>query len=207
MNPTADLRTQTARIVSWLLHPFLQPLYLMGLLLTRTAFAYYPPAVKHYLWWVVMLYTMVIPMLLLLVLHHTGRIGDLRLHERRDRLLPLLLGACCYALCAYTIGRIPSALFIRKFMAAACCCEVLCLVVTRWWKISLHLTGMGTLTALLTVIGFIGAGQMIVPIVVTVLATGLLASARLYLGCHNGAQILAGFCGGFITTVLAILLL
>mgnify|MGYP006896734914 FL=1 len=63
--------------------------------------------------------------------------------DRRERLLPLLIGAVCYVLCALTLSKIPSAIFLRKFMVAAACCELLCFVVSLRWKISLHLTGMG----------------------------------------------------------------
>lgn len=190
-----------------MLHPFLLPLYLMALLLTMTAFAYYPAGVRFYLLWVVVLYAMIIPLLALGVLRSLGRISDFRLDERRERLFPLLIGALCYLLCALTIAKIPSALFIRKFLVAAACCELLCLGVSLRWKISLHLTGMGTLVALLVVMNVVGAGNMLLPLAVAVLCSGALASARLYLGCHNGAQVLAGFCGGFAVATLAVLFL
>ena len=178
--------------ISWVLHPFLLPVYLMAVLLTMTAFSHYPPNVKFYLLWVVALYAIVIPLLSLGVLRSLGRISDYRIDDRRERFLPLLVGAVCYVLCAITIAKIPSAIFLRKFMVAAACCEVLCLVVSFYWKISLHLTGMG---------------NMLVPLMVAILCAGALASARLYLGCHNGWQVLAGFCGGFAVSVLAVLFL
>lgn len=193
--------------ISWVLHPFLLPLYLMALLLTMTAFAYYPAGVRFYLLWVVVLYTMIIPLLSLGVLRSLGRISDFKIDDRRERLLPLLIGAICYLLCALTIAKIPSALFIRKFMAAAACCEVMCLVVTLRWKISLHLTGMGALVALLVVMNFVGVENMLLPLVVAVAGSGALASARLYLGCHDGWQVLAGFGGGFAIATLAVLFL
>lgn len=193
--------------VSWVLHPFLLPLYLMAVLLTLTAFALYPPGVKFYLLWVVVLYTMIIPVLMMGVLRSLGRISDYRIDDRRERLLPLLIGAICYVLCALTIAKVPSALFVRKFMLAAACCEAMCLLVTLRWKISLHLTGMGTLVALLVVMNIIGVGNMLIPLTVAILCSGVLASARLYLGCHNGAQVLAGFCGGFVVSALAVLFL
>ena len=92
-------------------------------------------------------------------------------------------------------------------MLAAACCEVMCLVVSRYWKISLHLTGMGAVVALFVVMNILGVGNMTVPLMVAILLSGALASARLYLGCHNGRQVLAGFCGGFVVTVLAVLFL
>ena len=35
--------------ISWALHPFLLPLYMIGVLLTLTVFAHYPSGVKIYL--------------------------------------------------------------------------------------------------------------------------------------------------------------
>ena len=193
--------------ISWVLHPFLLPIYMMALLLTMPTFAHYSPNVKFYLLWVVALYAVIIPVLSLGVLRSLGRISDYRVDDRRERMLPLLIGALCYILCAVTVAKIPSAVFLRKFMLAAACCELLCLGVSFYWKISLHLTGMGAVVALLVVMNVVGVGNMMVPLVAAVLCAGALASARLYLGCHNGRQVLAGFCGGFAVSVLAVLFL
>ena len=100
--------------ISWVLHPFLLPLYLIVVLLTLTVFAHYPANVKFYLLWVVVLYAMIIPLLALGVLRSLGRISDFKVDNRRERLLPLLVGAVCYVLCAITIAKIPSAIFLRK---------------------------------------------------------------------------------------------
>ena len=181
--------------ISWVLHPFLLPIYMMALLLTMTTFAHYSPNVKFYLLWVVALYAVIIPVLSLGVLRSLGRISDYRVDDRRERMLPLLIGALCYILCAVTVAKIPA------------CCELLCLGVSFYWKISLHLTGMGAVVALLVVMNVVGVGNMMVPLVAAVLCAGALASARLYLGCHNGRQVLAGFCGGFTVSVLAVLFL
>ena len=156
---------------------------------------------------VVALYAIIIPLLTLGVLRSLGRISDYRIDDRSERLLPLLVGAVCYVLCAITIAKIPSAIFLRKFMIAAACCEVMCLVVSLYWKISLHLTAMGAVVALLVVMNIAGVGDMMVPLMIAILCAGALASARLYLGCHNGQQVLAGFCGGFAVSVLAVLFL
>ncbi len=196
-----------AHALSWVLHPFLLPLYMIAVMLTMTAFARYTPEAKGYLVWVVVLYTILIPSLALGVLRSLGRLSSYRVDNRRERLLPLLVGAICYVLCAITVAQIPSAAFLRKFMIAAACCEVMCLVVSLGWKISLHLTGMGAAVAMLVILNIVGNGNLFLPLVVAVLLTGALASARLYLGCHNGRQILAGFCGGFLVTLLAVLFL
>ena len=199
--------TPLARAVSWVLHPFLQPLYLVSLLLTCTVFAGYSVRMRLYLTGVVVLYTMIIPALSLGVLRWSGRLSDFRLDNRSERIIPLLIGAVCYFLCALTLGKIESAAFLRKLMLAAACCELMCLFVSLCWKISLHLTGMGALTAMLVVMNFIGVGNLFGPMCAVVAASGLLASARLYLGCHNGMQVFAGYCGGFAVATFAVLFL
>lgn len=196
-----------AHAVSWVLHPFLLPVYTIALLLTVTSFALFPANVKYYLLWVILLYAVLIPVLALGVLRSLGRISSYRVDDRRERLLPLLIGAVCYLLCALTLAKIPSVVFLRKFMVAAACCEVMCLVVSLRWKISLHLTGMGAVVALFVVMNIVGVGTMLLPLSVAILGAGALASARLYLGCHNPAQVLAGFGGGFIVATLAMLFL
>lgn len=199
--------TRLAHGISWVLHPFLLPVYMIALLLTATTFALFPANVKFYLLWVILLYAVLIPVLALGVLRSLGRISSYRVDDRHERLLPLLVGTICYLLCAITLAKIPSVVFLRKFMVAAACCEVLCLVVSLRWKISLHLTGMGAVVALLVVMNIAGVGHMLIPLSVAILGAGALASARLYLGCHNGMQVLAGFGGGFLVATLAMLFL
>ena len=110
------------------------------------------------------------------MLRSLGRISDYRIDDRRERFLPLLVGAVCYVLCAITIATIPSAIFLRKFMVAAACCEVLCLVVSFYWKISLHLTGMGAVVALLVVMNVVGVGNMMVPLMAGGIMAGFVTS-------------------------------
>ncbi|MDE6046584.1 MAG: hypothetical protein K2G10_04740 [Alistipes sp.] len=196
-----------ARFLSWALHPFLLPLYLVAFLLLATPFAYYPAGVKLYLAWVILLYAMIIPVLGLGVLRSLGRISDFRLDRQDERRWPLLIGTLCYVLCALTLAKLPSAVFLRKFMLAAACCEAMCLVVSFYWKISLHLTAMGAAVALLVIMSIVDPGRSLGPLVLALFGAGALASARLCLGCHTGTQVLAGFCGGFCIAAGALLFL
>ncbi len=199
--------SQISRALSWLLHPFILPVYMVVLILTCTSFSLYPLQMKFYLVWVVALYTLLLPALSIALLRRMGRISSLRLDDRRERILPLMAGALCYMLCALTISKIPTAIFLRKFMVAAACCEMMALVVSCRWKISLHLTGMGAVVAMFVMLNIIGVGTMYVPMIAAIILAGALASARLHLGSHNGAQVLAGFLGGFVVASAAILFL
>ena len=191
-----SLPTRLSRAVSVVLHPLVMPLYVILLLVAGpTQLSYFPASVKFYLLWVTVLYRSV------------GRISSLAIDDRRERILPLAIGIVCYLLCAATVARIPSAMIVRKFMLAGACCELFCLAVTFYWKISLHLAAQGAAAALLVLLTFGNAGNLTGALAVAVLAAGALASARLWLGCHTIRQVAAGYAGGFIVATLAVLLL
>ena len=196
-----------AHTASTVLHPFLLPSWMMAVLLFGdTAFALYPPRFKFYLSWVVALYTLAIPLLTVALLKRTGRVTSWRMEEQRDRVLPLVVGTVCYLVCAVTVGRIASAEIIRRIMLAAACCEILCLAVNYFWKISLHMTAMGGCVAVLTVLCVV-TGHLTGILAAAVAAAGLLASSRLWLGKHSPAQTAAGFACGYAVTALALVLL
>lgn len=201
------LAIRLSRILSWVLHPMVLPIYLVMLLFSQTAFALFSPAVKWYLCGSVVLYGTLLPMLSVGLMRMRGWLTNLHLYDRRERIVPLLCGAACYLLAATTIGRVDQALFLRKFMLAAACCELFCAVVSTRWQISLHLTAMGAAVALLVVMNVLGIPRMLLPLLWTILAAGALGSARLALGRHTPLELGAGFAGGFALTLFAMFVL
>lgn len=207
MNTATRIFTAASRAISVIFHPFMLPVYMLAVLLWGdTAFALYPPRFKLYLSWVVVLYTLVIPALGIGLLKTTGRVQSWGLGSQTDRVLPLAIGAVCYILCAVTVGRIASAELVRRIMLAGACCEIICLTVNYFWKISLHMTAAGGCTAVLAVLCIVG-GRLTGTLAFAVAASGALASARLFLGRHNPPQIAAGYVCGFTVTAFALLML
>ncbi|MBP3549584.1 MAG: hypothetical protein J6J56_05180 [Rikenellaceae bacterium] len=201
-------QTRLSRALSWLLHPFVVPLYVLGFMLLTDGFlSRLPASIKSYLAWIVVLYAAIVPMLSIAFMRGLGLLKNFGLHSQQSRLLPLLVGAISYVLCAITLSDVAVATIIRKFVLAAACCEVLALIVTPFWKISLHLICMGGVTAVFTLLSVAGAGQHFWALVATILLSGALASARLHLGAHNPSQIAVGYFGGLVVAMLAIMYL
>lgn len=201
-------QTRLSRALSWLLHPFVVPLYVIAFMLLTDGFlSRLPSSVKSYLAWVVMLYAAIVPMLSIAFMRALGLLKNLGLHTQRSRLLPLVVGVVSYLLCAVTLSDVAVATLVRKFVLAAACCEMLALVVTPFWKISLHSICMGGVTAMFTLLSVAGAGQHFWALVATILLSGALASARLHLGSHNPWQVAAGYFGGLAVAMLAMIYL
>lgn len=202
-----SLPTRLAEAVSAVLHPLFVPFYVVLLLVAGpTQLSLFPLPVKLYLLGVTVLCTAVIPLLAVGLLRAAGRISSLRLDDRRERAVPLAIGIVCYLLCAAAVSRIPPAMVVRKFMVVGACCELFCLAVTLYWKISLHLAAQGAVAALLVLLTVGNAGHLTGALSVAVLAAGALASARLWLGCHTLRQVAAGYAGGFAVALLVVLL-
>lgn len=195
-----------AKIFSALLHPSLIPIYLVALLLfTNTIYDVFPMRIKFYLLWVVSLYAIVIPVVGRTMLRRADRWGGGRIKHLRSKAIPLLLGTCCYLLCAITLMKSPSLMIFRKIAFAAAMCEFFCLLTLPMWRASLHMTAMGAATAALITLNIIGVQSLFWVMMAAIMVTGMLASARLYTGRNNGIQILAGFIGGFAVSAVTML--
>jgi hypothetical protein len=66
---------------------------------------------------------------------------------------------------------------------------------------------MGAAVALFVMLNIAGEPAVFWPLIYTLLAAGVMASVRLYLGRNRSLQLLIGFVGGFCLTTLAMLYL
>ena len=96
------------------------------------------------------------------------------------------------------IARIPSAQMLSRFMFAGACCVAVCLFVSFYWKISLHMTALGAAVAFIVLINIASGGGLFAAFIAALLAAGALGSARLKLGYHTLSQVAVGFATGFI---------
>ena len=117
-------------------------------------------------------------------------------------MLIVLLG---YISCLMMLSDVMTAFLIRRFLVAAIGCALIGLIITPFWKISLHMISMGGLLALLCALQTAGLGQLYPLLLIFILLTGLLGSARLWFGSHNLAQVAAGFVTGFTVALLLII--
>ena len=198
---------QAARIFSYILHPYLVPIYaVLMMMVTGTVYHYYPFRMQLYLMWVVTLYAAILPILASELIKRLYRLRGSELPRRYRPVAILVMGAICFALYAITMMKAPTLILFRKMAVAGILCNIYCLVMLRFSRrISTHLTAMGAATAFFTMLNIAGEQPLFWVLLGTLLASGMLASARLYLGRHRSLQLLAAYVGGFIVTAFAML--
>lgn len=196
-----------ANILSAVFSPLFVPAYCTALCFLETGMRTLPVSTRLTAFAVVLLLTAVIPLSSLYVLMKTGRISDLDVSDRRQRMLPIIIMVVCYMACLGYIGAGHAPLwFIMYFVSGIVTALVLAAItVFLKWKISMHGAGMGNAIGMLLALWVNGYAEQPMPWLLTalLLITGLVASSRVILNRHTLPQVFAGaMTAAFITFAL-----
>jgi len=151
-----------------------------------------------------LLFTGLIPVLLILYQVYRGDIDNIYIHKREQRTLAYIEtagGMVCWWYLLQYIVHAPSWLC---GVALGCVVSVVVVaVVNYWWKISAHLTGIGGLLG--GVISYYYTSLLVVDYswfyIVLVVAL-VVMYARLWLDAHTSWQVIAGLALGIICTLV-----
>lgn len=189
-----------ARIISWVFQPLLMPLYgtLIFLNLPFYHFNLLPDKVYWYILVSTTLFTFVVPVLLILLMLKMGIIRDLELSQREDRKLPLIVTFILHAANYYFLSKLNLPALFYLFLLSGLFSLLLTSAVSRFWKISMHMTGAGGLLGALLLCAVFWPVDVRVYIALAALMTGSVGSARLLLNAHTPAQVGAGFFAGVL---------
>ena len=134
-----------------------------------------------------------IPLAYILIGMEVGWVGDLELSRREDRprFILVSLSSDLLAILVLTFWGGPS--LLRVMVLTYLCLGITMFTISNFWKISLHMVGVGGFaTALAFVFGK--------PAILLYLSLPVVAWARLRRRKHTPAQLIAGALGGIIIT-------
>ncbi len=206
----AGNRTLTAlsQAISVILHPVLMPVYVMLVLMSqRLLLPYGTQQAKLYFAAVIILNTVLVPAICTFLFDRVRLWRENPNADFRRRILPMAVMIICYGACFIMIRDIPFAYTVKKMLVAGIGCLLFGLIVTFFWKVSLHMTAQGAVAAFLGVMVISGAESVLPLLCAAIGLAAMLASARLWLGAHDWKQVAAGFLGGMTVTLLTIYLI
>ncbi|MEX2596641.1 MAG: hypothetical protein WEC59_06895 [Salibacteraceae bacterium] len=148
--------------------------------------------------------TAVIPVLFTAFLKWKGMISSIQLHTRKDRLLPFAFAMFLYFMNYYLMKGLPMPQVIYAVFLGISLIATSAFILTFYTKISLHMLGMGGLTA--TVYGFsqIYDLESLALLLGIVMLSGIVGTARSFLGAHTLNQIYGGWLFGFLLVYIPI---
>jgi membrane-associated phospholipid phosphatase len=145
------------------------------------------------LWVTCLIFSNLIPIATVLYLKHRGIISDLDASLKEQRTLPLTLGVIYAGLGFLTLYYQDAPPLVQGLMFCYMTNTLVILIITRYWKISIHVMGVaGPLTAL-WLFGW-HFPLLILGVVI------LVSSARVILDAHTIAQVAAGALLGWLLT-------
>jgi hypothetical protein len=204
------LNNRIATFLSVVFHPLIITTYLFAILFLITpelagVSALELPGLGSLLL-LIFLNTFVAPTIIIYYFYRLGIISTLHVDSLPERRLPYLASIIIYAIATYLFGWklqpiAELAPQIAILLGSVTISLIIVAVVSLFWKISAHATGMGGAIGILTslIIRF-EEHLLLTPLLITILITGFLLSARLYLNAHTPAQIIAGFASGLVVS-------
>lgn len=158
-----------------------------------------PKAAKWAILLLISFTTFLVPILGLLGMRFSAVIRSLQLQDRRERIYPFSLVSIFYIMTVsffYWKLNIDQVLMVT--LALITICLVLLTLITSFWKISAHQTAMGGWVAVVAVLSTKFTSEpLFYYLLLIILLSGLIGTARLYLNAHRPAEIYGGFLLGF----------
>jgi membrane-associated phospholipid phosphatase len=196
-----------ARILSYIFHPLLMSTYAVFVLFNSGHYLSVVNAeARHLIFSIYFIITFLLPALFIPVLYYFGMISKLEIDNRKERLLPLLTVVVMYSLAWHFMGRINMPPLLLKIIISSLVSVSISLLVTLFWKMSLHSLGMGGLLAFVFYLAnFENLSVLLIGFIV-ILFSGLVGASRLYLKRHNPTQVYVGYFLGFASVYLSMII-
>lgn len=184
---------------SWFFHPLLMPtIGIIIIMFTNSYVSFIPVEAKKMLIILTAIGTFILPALMVPLFLLQGKISNIEMDDRRERLYPLALTAVFYLLTFILFLRIPVFRLVHAFMLGALLSVIAGFLISLKWKVSTHMIGLGGLVSLVLVLSFKLDIYLIYPLIGILIAAGLVGSSRLYLEVHSEEQVYGGFGIGFL---------
>lgn len=198
-----------ARFFSFVLHPLILPsagLYILFSLPTFIQFSV-PQRAQSLLILIVLINTGIAPLLSIYFLYKTKVLSDTTLNNRRERIIPTFISVLFYIFTWFLFRQTNLPSMLNHFILGATLLTILGLLVTLWWKISIHMMSIGGMVGFLSAVSLTLELPIHWMVVIFIILSGILGSARVVLRSHNQSQVYAGFTAGFLVMFLTINLL
>lgn len=191
--------TGLSHLLSWVFTPLLMPVYGLILAFGLSILDVAPMGMRVVFTLITAGICVVVPMLLIVLLKKMGIVEDLGLNGQKERLIPYIITTVCFGVTAWFMSSKGAPMWLSMFFAGGALGSLLNLLINFSWKISAHAAGIAGIVALLIRIEKDGSPEpeLFFWLLTSIILTGLLGSARVWLGRHTVWQVLAGYAIGF----------
>ena len=198
---------QLSKFISIILHPIFMPLLALYLTLASLpSIAGSTSQDLNYIYGIVICCTIILPLMSIFFLIKRGRVSSLEMSNHNERSLPLFITVIWMSLGFYMLN---SVLFYATILKAELIGAILIIliaaIISKFWKISLHLLGIGGVVGVFIALQIIQGGVLYL-LLLFILFSGILGVARIDQKAHNHAQVYVGFLLGVCIELATLLI-
>ncbi|MRR18819.1 hypothetical protein EG827_01365 [bacterium] len=200
--------TKAAEVLSVIFHPLFIPLY--GLLIiysSPTLLSFIPFQLKRLIFILVLTNNVILPLALAAILYVRGAITTFNARDRNERVILLTFALMMYTLTAYLLLRMEVPNLFRAYFISVAIVTLITLLITTFYRISLHAAGMGGLLVLIVSMILLYDITTVWQMVTVLIAGGAVMSSRIYLDDHTPAEVWTGLATGAVVMALSLLFL
>ena len=194
-----------ARIVSMIFTPFYLPLVSLIALFLFSYMSNLPLGYKLQVLTIVYAFTILLPTEIIYMYRRYQGWTSTQMGKKERRMVPYITSIMCYFLCYYImiVLRIPQ--FMANIVVTALMIQVVCALINVWWKISIHMAGIGGMAGALFAVSLVFEFNPTLWFSIIVMTAGVVGTARMILRQHSLQQIVAGFAVGLVCGFFLIL--
>ncbi|MEQ8623591.1 MAG: hypothetical protein RJQ00_02675 [Vicingaceae bacterium] len=197
-----------ARFVSYVFHPIFAPLISLYILFQLPLLQNYrlTEFYKQYIYGAMLINLVIVPLLMSFYFKRIGIIKSLEMKTLEERRTPYLMSLIFYfftlLLLYYTKFPI---VYVKAFLGATLVVGALYLFTFLKLKVSAHLSGIGGICGLLFVLSNIYMVELTNLLLLFIVLSGVVATARMTLKAHSYWELSLGFLLGFFSAFMVYL--
>lgn len=192
---------QISLFISSIFQPLLMPIYSVALLFIYTQFRFI--YANHFFSIITptILFTFLVPGILIYIMMRIGIITDLTLPKRSDRFAPYAIAILSFGFLIFYFYRLGLPTWFLMMLAASIIVMLVASIITLWWKISAHMFGIsGLVGGVMSVCYFVEKTNPFYLFMLLFIISGMVGTSRIILKRHTPGQVYAGFALGFLVS-------
>ena len=188
-----------SKILSFIFHPIFIPTYSLFLIFMLVPYFsdFTTISQKKQIIELSVIFTLLLPILSILVLKKIKVIDSLSMENKEERRWPLLFTIGWNYMLFNLLVTIQAHYLIIRLILGAMLILFIAIIISNFWKISLHMLGIGGLVGVFCALNFLLGGYISL-IVILLFFSGLVGYSRINENAHNLNQIYCGFIIGVI---------
>jgi hypothetical protein len=198
--------TRLASFLSWLFHPLFLGVYMMFYIvfLHPDLFLAVPERVRVFRFITFVVNNLFFPLLIVMLMRWLGFSGSLQMRTPRERIVPYIASITFFFWTWHVFrNQSDSPEVLVDMCQGMFFASSLAIVLNNFSLVSMHAIGLGGLLGLMYGIIDRGLAESALPMILSILLTGLVCTSRLILSRHTLAEIVLGLLTGLGTQLLA----